>query len=485
VIRTLATVAALAASLFVACIHDSYECEQDSDCDVGVAGRCEVDHRCTQYDASCTLTQRRYTEHSGGESQVCYLGQVTPPNACAAGQPPASPTDACGAKVCAALPTCCSAGWGESCVLEAQRSCDVTCDTRIAISAVHGSTTELWDLRYDGTSFAATALTGRTQVDWIAPAPGTSEPRLASFAGSDTLVIETSNDEVNVTVDPTLAYHDVSSVDLDRDQRDTIALEWQNAAANEQVEVMKLDTLTTRSFDTGVAFRGAWGDYDQDGYPDGASGTGAKYSVLVNVEDDAHDRSLDASITSSFNGSAKAGITSLRSLVWRDVDADTVLDLVAFGNSIRFHEGGTLLDDTPYLSIDCEPPEVLPGSDGCDMSLGNWVGTVVPTATGSIVYAGNTEARTFYRIVPDDDGTADIAPLAIPEGAGSAVAQAVLARDLDGDHVLDVVVIDSTLGVWVSLSSVDPTGTVFTYAHPIAPVNPSFSQVYVSVSVAP
>jgi len=479
---------ALVAVLCAACIHDDYECTTDADCNIGTAGRCEVDHHCTRYDASCALTQRRYTEHSGAESNACYLGEIELANPCAAGQPPASPSDPCGAVVCEALPTCCNAGWSEPCVLEAERSCNVQCDTRVAISAVRTGATELWDVRYDGSAFSAVAATSRnTQLDWLAPAPGSAEPRLAGFVGSDTLAIATSASEVDLALAPGRAYHDATSIDLDRDQRDTIALEWEDpTTADEEIEVMKVDSTSSRDFDTSVSNRVAWGDYDQDGYPDGVAGTGARYSFLVNIDDGTHARSLDASISSSFNGSAHGGIVSLRGLEWRDVDHDSILDLAAYGNSIRLHEGGSLLDDTAYLSIDCDPPVVLPNST-CDESLANFVGTLVPSSSGDVIYAGNTEAHSFWRIVPDvATGTAAITPIAIPAAAGSAaVAEAVITRDLDGDHVLDVVVIDSNLALWVWLSRLDATGTKFVFHRPIPAGSAAFGQVHASVSGMP
>src|SRR6185503_4773018 len=79
----------------------------------------------------------------------------------------------------------------------------------------------------------------------------------------------------------------------------------------------------------------------------------------------------------------------------RRVDHDSILDLAAYGNSIRLHEGGSLLDDTAYLSIDCDPPVVLPNST-CDESLANFVGTLVPSSSGDVIYAGNTEAHSFW-----------------------------------------------------------------------------------------
>ncbi|HEX4455598.1 MAG TPA: hypothetical protein VH143_32280 [Kofleriaceae bacterium] len=487
-IRALAIAAALAAPL--SCIDDNYACTSDGDCNLGVAGRCEVDHHCTQFDPTCAMTQRRYTEHSGAESQACFLGQIELANACAAGQPPASPSDPCGAVVCDALPTCCNTGWSESCVLEAERSCGIACDTRVAVSASRGSALELWDLRYDGSAFTAELVTDRVvQLDWLAPAPGEAEPRLAGFVGSDTLALVSSAGELDVTIPPDRAYHDVASVDLARAVRDTIALAWEDpVSADEQLELTDLGSMTSVDFDTGVSNAQAWGDINADGYPDGAAGTGSKYVFLINQDDgtDDHDRELDASVQSSFNGSAHSGITSMRDLVWRDIDGDSQLDLAAFGNSIRLHQGGTDHVSTPYLSIDCDPPVVLPNST-CDESLANFVGTVVPAGSNSIVYAGNTQARELFEIVPDGiAGTATITAISIPTGVGSAAfPESIITRDFDGDHVLDVVVIDSELGIWTSLSKQDPTGTKFTY-HRVLSAPPSpMTVVHASISGMP
>ena len=63
-------VAALAVAL-AGCTHPNYHCNSDTDCDVGEAGRCEVDQRCTEYDPSCPL-HRRYADHSGSVSATCF-----------------------------------------------------------------------------------------------------------------------------------------------------------------------------------------------------------------------------------------------------------------------------------------------------------------------------------------------------------------------------------------------------------------------------
>ena len=473
-------------ALASACIHDHYECATDSDCDIGTAGRCEVDHFCTQYDTSCAL-HRRYDKHSDAQSELCFAGTIELVDPCAPGQAPAAADDPCGAKVCQTLDACCSTGWSEACVLEAQQVCAIQCDTRIAITATRGSDTALWDLRYDGSAYSASAITQYDNVlAWVAPVPGTSEPRLASFEGSAALVLSTPSSTIDVSVDPTRTYHDVGTLDFDRDLRDTLVLEYESATLDQLVEITKLDgsASSSRDFDVGVSNRGAWGDADHDAFPDGASGTGAKYAYLDNIEDADHDRELDSPTSSSFNGSAHAGFTSLRSLEWRDVNADGVLDLAAFGNSIRLHDGFPTLTDVASLSIDCEPPVVLPDPLDCDESLANFVGTVVPKPTGAVIYAGNTQARTFYLVTPQDSAmTATITALQVPALVPVGVtAQAVFTRDLDGDGTLDIVVIDSQLGVWTSLSSVEPTGTHFVYSHPINSVIPTFSNVHVSVS---
>lgn len=506
-IRALALIALLAS--LVGCIRDSYECTTDADCNLGTAGRCEIDNRCTQYDADCVLTQRSYSRHSAGESAQCYLGQIDLVDPCAAGQPPADPAGACAATVCAKLPTCCAAGWSQPCVIAAETACDLQCETRVAISALHGSAWELWDLRYDGASFTATSLEDRTQqLDWLAPAPGSDEPRLASFIGDDQLEIKSSAGTVDLPVNPAHAYHDVASVDFDRDRRDTIALEYKGSA--EAIDVAKVDTGDTRSFATLVSNRMAWGDLDQNGYPDVVAGTAAHYNFLLDAAGDAADgyaRTLYDQTTSSFNGSADAGATSLRDLEWVDADGDQYIDLVAFGNSIRVHRGGVLLEDNPFVSIDCVPPIVL-GTDTCPGA--NWVGALVPGTGGgsAAIYAANTEivaagsgsgsaavpTRAIYRIALHGDAdAATFVPLSIdgltgppgdgPDGAdGSAVAAAVVAADLDGDHAIDILIVDSQLGIWVALSSKDPTLGTFEFEHPILTTTYAHSQVHASIS---
>src|SRR5678815_1521878 len=129
----------VAAALLGACVSDRYACDTDRDCDLGVAGRCEVDHHCTAFDPACATT-RRYTEHSGELSNACYEPVIAAFNPCASGQPPASRDDACAADVCQALPSCCDTGWSAACAQRAQIDCAVRCDLRVAITATNAAT---------------------------------------------------------------------------------------------------------------------------------------------------------------------------------------------------------------------------------------------------------------------------------------------------------------------------------------------------------
>jgi len=190
--------------LLVACVQDHYRCEVDTDCNLGDGGRCEADRYCTHFDASCQLTQRSYTEHSDELSNTCFVGEVTPLDMCASGQPPALPMG-CGAKVCTTLPACCTTGWSEACVVEAQIQCpEVVCDTRIAITATRGTKPiEIYDARYDGTTWQVIPRFDLTAFGtYLAPAPGTAEPRFAGFVDTSSLSIDSSTGTQTLATSP-------------------------------------------------------------------------------------------------------------------------------------------------------------------------------------------------------------------------------------------------------------------------------------------
>ncbi len=476
----------VAGAVLAACLHDHYECTQDSDCNLGSGGRCEVDHACTLYDLACP-TERRYAPHSGATPGACFDGRATPLDPCAAGQPPAPPIG-CAATVCAALPACCATGWSEACALTAQLNCpDVTCDTRIALTATKGAKTELWELVYDGATWTATPHSERQGLmTYLAPAPGETEPRLAGFVAPSTLVVSGGRSELDIALDPAHDYHDLASLDFDRDLRDTAVLDWQDTGSSDQeVEVLKLDTGSARELPTGESTRETWGDYDHDAYPDGVAATGARYNFLVNLDAPDHTRVIDASISSSFTGAGTTGAPATRNFAWADLDGDGVLDLVAAGNSLRIHRATTgRISDTPQFNIDCEPPALFGTSTSCNAGSGDdtasWSAGVLPIDGGGDVIAASFPTRKLYRVHVTDHAAISTIPL--PAGSCPACPYlAVVVRDLDGDHLPDLVAIDSMLGLAVALSS---NNLQLVEVRPFTPINGPFTVVRASVTGA-
>jgi hypothetical protein len=489
--------------LLVACVRDHYRCEVDTDCNLGDGGRCEADRYCTHFDSSCQLTQRSYTEHSDELSGTCFVGEVTPLNMCAAGQPPAIPTG-CGAKVCTTLPACCTTGWSEACVLEAQMQCpEVVCDTRLAISATKGTKPiEIFDVKYDGKawSFEPRSDLG-TVATYLAPAPGTVEPRFAGFLtfpppqiGADYLTIESSTGNQTLSLDNTRDYHDIASLDFDRDLRDTLLLDWQDSTARTQsVQVWKLDNGVSHDIDTGVSSRMAWGSVADangfvDGYPDGVAGNANAYKTLIDTESNqSKDRTLDSGIASQFdmlntNGAGAA----LRSFTWADLDGDGMLDLIGFGNSIRVHTG--TITETPLVNIDCNPPSVNCATDPSVVAYP--AGAVLPTPNGArIVVApfASTAAqpRVVYEITVNADRTITYSTLALSAVCADCGIEAIIVRDFDGDHLPDLLVIEDTLTFDLARSSKDPTLHTFDPPYTIPSTGMVFGLVRASVSGMP
>ena len=513
------------------CINDDYECTTDADCNLGTGGRCELDHHCTIYDSNCPV-QRRYTWHSGANANECFHGQIDLVDFCADGQPAALGTG-CAARVCTALPTCCKTGWSEACVLEAQRDCPIRCDTRIAITASNSTTIETWDLEWDPVQKAWSAsqmdvppYSLGTVLSYLAPAQGESEPRLSGFRG-ETFVVEDPAGEIDVAIDATRKYENASSVDFDRDLRDTVALGYQDQQGLYGTEIIKLADATGRdvaNLNTTSA-RTAWGDWAQRGYPDAVSAAAGKYALCTNDDDgtDQHERQLDqASTTTFFGTSTKIGAPTApasRSFEWGDIDGDLQLDVVGFGNAIEVRRRSDPSFDTmpPFLRVDCydaNGPLIDPTTALCDNTTGqptpptsadssvvNFAGALLPTTNGTEILASlitnpavnpgpPPSARQLYLIDPNlnDPAMSSRTELTLP-CVGCASILAVVVRDLDYDQVLDVIAIDAQLKLLVWLSRDHPgapapiAGTMFTPFSPIA-TGSTFTTVRTSTSGA-
>lgn len=490
--------------VLTACVRDHYRCEVDADCDLDEGGRCEANRYCTHFDSTCQLTQRSFTDHSDELSDTCFVGEVTPLDMCAAGQPPALPTG-CGAAVCTTLPACCTTGWSEACVLAAQIQCPaVVCDTRIAITATRGKTTAIYETRFDGTTWTVEPRPDlATVAAYLAPAPGTAEPRFAGFVafdspdqiGSSFLTIESSTGIQTLPVANTRDYHDLVSVDFDRDLRETLVLDWQDATARTQsMEILKLDSGASRDIDTGVSLRMAWGAIADengfvDGFPDGVAGNANAYKTLIDSESNQSvDRTLDTGIASQFDTNNTIGAGgALHSFTWADLDGDGALDLIGFGNSIRVHTGA--ISETPFVDLDCDPPST---TCAAPLDVAYNAGAVLPTNAGARIVAAPFltqpqtpphQAHVIYEITVNPDHTVSSKALALPSTECQDCAiEAIVVRDFNGDGQPDVLAIEDNLTFYLALTSADGTLGSFELATQITTNTTQFTAIRTSVS---
>ncbi|HEY0253542.1 MAG TPA: VCBS repeat-containing protein [Kofleriaceae bacterium] len=478
--------------MLVACVHDSYRCHTDSECNAGEAGRCEADGRCTQFDSACALTQRSYV-HADTDSGTCFAGQRTPLDYCAPGQAPAEAVG-CGAQVCATLPSCCTTAWTEACVVEAQRCTEVTCDTRLAITASRGSAElAVYDARWDGAQWQATARPEFVNyATYLAPAPGSAEPRFAGFRSTSELAID---GEASVELDPSREYHDIASVDFDRDLRDTVVLDWADMVLRQQeLTIVKLGMAKQPiDIDTGVSTRMTWGvTQDEngfvDGYPDVVAANANSYKVLANSLDANRERTLTTATNSSYDTNNTAGANgATHTFSWFDLDGDGNLDLVGFGNEIQVQTG--VFDGTPVVDIDCNPPMINPT---CAPESVAFNGAVLPGPSPTIIAApfnSPAQSRQLWSITVNPDHTISASQLPVPApqpACPTCEYEAVIVRDFDGDHQPDILAIDSALTFDMALSSKDPTLHTFVEMHPIPPPMPSlYNSVRVTATGAP
>jgi hypothetical protein len=447
------------------CLDPDYHCTTHRDCDIGEAGRCEVDRRCTAYDPACA-SHRRYSDHSGPASNACFDDAVAPVNLCAAGQPPAR-REGCAATVCKAVPSCCDTGWSEACVQQAQLSCaDAVCDTRIAVTASDRmGDAELWDLRWDGAHWTLRSDPRKSVLAWLAPAPGDMQPRLAGFAATGSALVY---DGGSFPVAPDRSYLAATSVDFDRDGRPTAVLGYTDMNGNPRLEVFKLDDGSSRSINT-LAARLSWGDLDHDAFPDGMAtstspGSGT-YRLLSNAEAPDHSRTIGAPVDSSMVGGVTTGTPAVRGLDWIDANRDHLLDVIAYGSELNVHLGQRLgLSDTPQIRVDCNPPALVMTCNGSGgtantQTAQSFAGAAVPEATGAALViaefpSGPTVPPALHRV--EVTGSSLDLPQASAytfppcSAAPCPPILAVIARDLDGDHQLDVIAIDSELQVYTA-----------------------------------
>jgi hypothetical protein len=489
---------------FAGCFEDRYRCTTDAQCDLGEAGRCEADGYCTSYDPACA-TQFRYETHASELTDVCYEDNVLVPNPCAGGQGP-STTDGCFAAVCSRLPACCEVGWFDACAQIAQEECDVSCDTRIAITATRNTTIELWDIRWTGSQWMIAQNTALgAPLSWVAPSPGSAEPRLAGTTSTSVVV---GNTMIPVPMGRT--YQSISSVSFDRHQLDTIAAGYLDSQGQNALDLVQLDDGSVRSALLSHVHL-AWGDSNRDGFPDAVAtgGAGNMYTLLQNIEEGAGARTLLNQTTSNLTGGATPGAPPVRSIDWLDFNGDGALDLAVFGMSVRIHTTAEGIRDIPDYELDCSPPSTgreCQADPEPDLEQTAFVGAGLPSRSGASVVFAQYPDRKLWR-ASIQAGALAVKPLAFPNDtcrcietcdnatcpganctcsydcSSCASVLALVSRDLDGDHELDLVAIDARLRIYSALAANDFAWSTAT-AIPTTTIG-TFTSVNVSVSGAP
>jgi len=462
----------IACALLGGCYEDRYTCTRDSQCDVE-GGRCELDGLCTGFDAGCP-TNRRY-QHAGELSGRCFDDRVALANPCAGGQPAALP-EGCIANVCERLPACCEVAWLDACAQLAQQECDQTCDTRIAIAGTRQGVTELWDVRWLGDRFDIAPVTALTSpLQWVGPAPGETEPRLAGVRDTRLVV----GADLAFDIDPARSYQGVASAPFARDGRDTIAVTSNLANADHLLEIFEPALDEHRTFAVPGSLNLTWGEIDhRDGFVDAVVRAGGSYSYLLNLDGDDHLRQLPAKATSSMAGGGTPGAPTVRQLDWLDLDGDGLLDFAAFGAEIRVHHDPAGLRDAAEHQIDCDPPDAArscstdPEPNLEEASFG---GAALPDPDRPSLVFSLFPGRKLFRAALAGDALA-IEPLAFPGDSCTCTSRcdnqtcpgpdctctydcdacvpivAVVARDLDGDRRLDLIAIDARLALYTALA---------------------------------
>lgn len=484
----------VACALVTGCLADDYLCTTDADCNLGTAGRCELDGRCTVYDPSCESTERRYADHAGPRADVCYDDRTPLANLCAPDQPPSRGDDQCTASVCTTLPACCTTAWSEACVqlATADAACALDCEPWLAVSPGTGAfgnkdQNDSWTLRWNrATNQWMAHRESAGSLFWLAPSGTTSAPRLAVIPQSFPSTVVIDGVFVQLPFDHEL--HAVSSVAFDRDGRDTIAAGYfKDGAPNSDTnDVVLLKGATTRELGALAATAAlVWGDANHDGFPDAAGGFNSSYAVVTNVDDKATHVRAAASDARSLSGNSSTA-PGVRYVGWSDFNGDQLLDLVVIGNELRIapgsQPGGVELEPGKLLArLDCDPPMV----GGCAGNVGlktTYTGVAIAAPSGGeLVFAvHNQEADTqaVYRL----RGTT-VTPIAFPAcGTPCVPILAIAAADLDSNRTLDVIAVDAKLVLYASMNG-GPFAAMS--SQPIAIAATTYTAARIAVSGAP
>jgi len=256
------------------------------------------------------------------------------------------------------------------------------------------------------------------------------------------------------------AYDSLQSVDFDRDGGDQAVFASYFSPDAYPAAVLDLETGAERLLDVPSQLPlTSFGDWDGDAFPDAATATsagGQTYQLLHSIDTPDHTRGVEVAWSSGASP-ATMGNAPLQAFAWADLDDDGQLDLIELGAEVRIHYGNDdRAPNSPRTRLDCDPLAVNPPATcvGTDVEV---IGTPVYTPSGTQL------------VVSIDNGTRNLFPVtfagrtATPGAAILSVnncmttpcppIRAVVARDVDGDHALDLIAIDAALDVHIRFAA--------------------------------
>lgn len=121
-------------------------------------------------------------------------------------------------------------------------------------------------------------------------------------------------------------------------------------------------------------------------------------------------------------------------------------------STLRVEVGTTLL-----IRIDCDPPSSAGSCDTTVQADQAFAGAALPASAGPALVIATHPQRALYRTELHGMPTSTaLSPYTFPVEACGATCPpiiAVVVRDLDGDHALDVIAIDGDLQVYTRLAA--------------------------------
>lgn len=464
--------ALVTATLSAACLRTpAYHCDSAAQCEAGgVAGRCEASGYCSVPDPSCGSG---YRWASGAPDSGC-VGAGGPDGGpgstfdlCWPQPARARGVDACVDSVCAKDARCCDREWSDQCVNLAETTCGHACGAVVGSIGYGTIRVQQWD----GTRLAPVwtkttfANTGTSAIAW-ADFDGDHKPDLATCeSGSQTLpgkiCVWTNGGSCGEAfcqvkcVDSADCYQ-VSWVDIDHDGDLDVAMMGAYQSALWLNDQGLFGNTLRMPFGAANVAGAAWADVDGDGQIDIAQAGYDSKAIVSRITSGGPDA---VTLTPIWDDSATDATSRHEDVAFGDVDLDGRVDLVVSGQGLLKvwknatpEADGFMTGTTPSYTdptYDAASIALLDVDEDGDLDL------VVADDGGHVDVLRNNAANGASTIT--------MTPFWV-SGASFNVAE-VVARDVDGDHHVDLVVGSDEVSASTSLSIYLARGALGQFGH--------------------